>query len=94
MEDNNFVLVLRTCDKDLRGFNEFQWPESGFVEAPDWNPEPVCGYGLHGLLWGEGSHDYLDWGESARWLVCKVEASSIVDLSGKVKFPRCEVIHV
>lgn len=48
------VLVLRVCDVDGKSHGGFQWPESGPVAAPDWNPEPRCGGGLHGWLWGEG----------------------------------------
>ena len=46
------ALILRTCNSDLTSYNGFQWPESGFVEAPDWDKTPQCGNGLHGLLQG------------------------------------------
>jgi hypothetical protein len=90
------VLVLRTCNAELKAqHNDFQWPESGSVEAPDFSPEPVCGYGLHGLLWGEGDGSLLNWDDSAKWLVVAVPADSIVSLDGgeKVKFPRGEVVY-
>ena len=44
------VYVLRTCNPDLISHEGFQWPESGFVEAPDWEITGNCGNGLHGLL--------------------------------------------
>lgn len=47
------VLVLRTCNSDMTGYGGFKWPESGPVEAPDWNPVKSCGQGLHGWLWDE-----------------------------------------
>ena len=86
------VYVLRTCASDMTSHGGFKWPESGPVEAPDWDPKPECGNGLHGLLWGEGHGALLDWSPSARWLVIKVPGSDIVDLDGKVKFPRGEVV--
>jgi hypothetical protein len=86
------VLVLRTCDANMQGHNGFQWPETGRVEAPDWSPEPSCGHGLHGLLWGEGDGSYLNWDASARWLVVEVDAASIVDIGGKVKYPAGDVL--
>jgi len=86
-------LILRTCNADLTSHNGFQWPESGLAEAPDWNPEPICGYGLHGLLWGEGDADHLNLDSDAKWLVVEVETSTLVDLNGKVKFPRGNVVH-
>lgn len=80
------VLVLRTCDADLKSWGGFQWPHEGYVEAPDWSPEPVCGYGLHGLLEGEGDWGLLDWSLEAKALVVEVDRTGIVELSGKVKF--------
>lgn len=87
------VLVLRTCNADMTSYGGFRWPESGPVEAPDWDPWPVGGHGLHGLLWGVGGGALLDWSPLARWLVVEVEAASVVDLGGKVKFPRGVVVH-
>lgn len=55
------ALVLRTCDKDGRSYNGFQWPSEGPVSCPDWDPTPRCGGGLHGLLWGEGDGSLLSW---------------------------------
>ena len=80
------VLVLRTCDADLKSWGKFQWPSEGYVEAPYWSPEPVCGYGLHGLLEGEGDWGLLDWSFEAKALVVEVDRAGIVELSGKVKF--------
>ncbi len=88
------VLVLRTCDKDLKSHGGFQWPESGEVSCDDWDPAPRCGGGLHGLPWGEGSGLLLDWSDSARWLVVEVVANEVVAIDAeKVKFPRGEVVY-
>jgi hypothetical protein len=89
----NKVLCLRTCDANRRGYGCFQWPESGPVEAPDWSAEPCCGKGLHGLLWGEGDAGHLSAVEDAVWMVVEVDATAVVDLRGKVKFPRGEVVY-
>ena len=86
------VLVMRTCNADMTSYGGFVWPESGAVSAPDWSPEPQCGHGLHGLLWGEGDVSLLDWSKSAKWLVCSVDVESIVEIGDKVKFPSCEVV--
>jgi hypothetical protein len=85
-------LALRTCDPDMTSTNGFRWPESGPVEAPDWDPEPVCGGGLHGLKWGEGNGHHLDWRPDAKWLVVEAAEGTEVDLSGKVKFPAGNVV--
>ena len=89
---SDIVYVLRTCDKNLRAYGGFQWPESGPVEAPDWQPHATCGNGLHGLLWGAGDASHLATDADAKWLVVAVVATEIVDLDGKVKFPRGEVV--
>ncbi len=89
----NKVLCLRTCDANRRGHGGFQWPKSGHVEAPDWSPEACCGKGLHGLLWGEGDAGHLSTAKDAVWMVVEVDASAVVDLQSKVKFPRGEVVY-
>ena len=86
------VLCLRTCSSDLKSHKGFQWPESGPVECPDWSAVPECGNGLHGMLHGEGDYQLLNWDDTAKWLVVEVEQSVIIDLSGKVKFPRGVVV--
>src|SRR5579885_1343829 len=87
------VLVLRTCNADMTSHEGFRWPESGRVECPDWDPAPVCGGGLHGLLWGEG--DWLLLGDAdAKWLVVEVSRTDVVVIdSQKVKFRAGDVIY-
>jgi len=90
----NHTYILRTCNADMTAHGGFVWPSSGPVEAPDWDPTPRCGGGLHGLLCGEGDACLLDdYNHNAKWLVVKVPASEIVDLGGKVKFRRGVVIY-
>jgi hypothetical protein len=87
------VLVLRLCRADMTSQNGFRWPESGAVEAKDWKPTKECGNGLHGWLWGEGDHCSCNYFDGGKWLVVSVLASECIDLGGKVKFPRGEVVH-
>ena len=91
-EKKRFVYVLRTVDKERKAHGGFQWPEKGFVEAPDWDPKPECGHGLHGWLRGEGDSSVSDISDKRLWQVVRVEKSTIVELGGKVKFPRGEVV--
>lgn len=90
------VLVLRACRDDLSSSHGFTWPKSGPVAAHDWMPTKECGNGLHGWLWGEGDASiagHLDpFTANALWLVVEVDASLVVDLGGKVKFPCGEVV--
>ena len=88
------VLVLRTAKPDGSSRNGFVWPKAGPVECPDWAPTVQCGQGLHGWLWGAGnitsSSDYAT--EGAWWLVVEVAKADVIDLNGKVKFPRGVVV--
>ena len=89
------ALMLRTCDKNLRSHGGFQWPESGWAEAPDWEPTQECGNGLHGLLWGEGDASLLAHEDlTSRWMVAEIDTDEMVDLTGKVKVRRANVVHV
>lgn len=87
------ALILRTCAADMTAHNGFIWPRSGPVEAPDWQATAERGNGLHGLLWGEGDGGLLSAAENAVWMVAEVMAAEVVDLGGKVKVPRADVIY-
>ena len=79
----------------MRTTRDFLWPESGSVECSDWKPTAECGNGLHGWLWGEGDLSASGgvWEMTdAKWLVVRVAKADVVDLGGKVKFPRGEVV--
>lgn len=85
-------LILRTCAADLTSHGGFQWKSSGVVVAPDWDPEPECGGGLHGLLNGQGDAGLLNWSPDAVWIVAK-PGRELVDLGEKVKCKRATVIY-
>lgn len=82
--------VLRCSAKNGTSYNgKFQWPESGMVEAPDWDPTEECGHGLHGCLDGEGD-DLL---QDDLWQIVRVQEEDLIHLGdAKVKFPRGEVV--
>jgi hypothetical protein len=90
------MLVLRTCDVNMSSYGGFTWPESGPVKCPDWVDDYQCGHGLHGLPWGEGDGNLLDWSDDAKWLVVEVDDHLIKhgqdDMLQKCKFPRGNVV--
>ena len=86
------VLVLRTCAADGSSSHGFKYPLSGSVEAKDWKPTQECGNGLHGWLWGHGDWSLKVAGDEILWLVIEVAADSLIDLGGKVKFPKGNVL--
>ena len=104
------VQVIRTCDKDMKGFGGFPWPESGPVEAPEewdksWGPKPSnyiggfrkdvdCGGGLHGIAGVTDDWGLLNWDIEAKALILKTEKAELLQVSGKVKFRFCVVEKV
>ena len=91
------ILVLRTCNADLSSHEGFQWPDSGAVVAPDWDPDPTinCGGGLHGLAWGDGDWSLLLTAADAKWLVVEVDAADLVPSADgtKVRFRAGAVVY-
>ena len=87
------VLVTRFVRQDMSAYNGFVWPESGPVECPDWQPVKQCGNGLHGWLHGKGTGDSWDRKDGDRMLVVEILESDVIELDGKVKFPRGTVVH-
>lgn len=85
-------LILRNCFEDGTSHNGFQWDtEIGAVNiAPDFDPIPECGQGLHGWLGGEGNASTSSYNNSPLWLVLSVE--KYIDLGDKVKFETCTVV--
>ena len=70
----------------------FIWPKSGPVEAPEWFPGSSCGRGLHGWQHGKGKPVWSSNLSNDVMMVVEVLRSDIVDLGGKVKFPKGNVI--
>jgi hypothetical protein len=91
------ALVLRTCKADMSSNSEyangFRWPKSGLVKCDDWQPTKECGHGLHGLLWGEGAGNLLNWDVDAVWLIVEIDPTTAIDLDGKIKFPSGVVVY-
>ena len=89
--------LLKTVKADGTARGGFQWPldEGAEVTAPDWDPTPVCGGGLHGLLNGAGNGGLINWSTDAVWIVAEIpDDETVVDLDGNVKVRRCIVRHV
>jgi hypothetical protein len=86
---DDIALVIRNVTVELRSHGGFVWPETGYVEAPDWRDNTACGNGLHGLLDGIGDWSLLSDAPDARWQIVKVARAEIVRIDdAKVKFPR------
>ena len=71
-------------------YDGFKWnPIGEWTEAPDWNPEPVCGGGLHGQ--GMGGWGYCQPG--SRFEICEIEDYVLVN-SDKIKTKRAKILAV
>ena len=85
---------VRTCGPDGEAHGGFVWPlEVGaVVHAPDWDPAPRCGGGLHINPWGMGDWSLLSDADDASWLIVRYDPALAVSLDGgeaggKVKAP-------
>lgn len=91
--------LVRTCkimgNKLISSYG-FEWPTTLFTEvhAPDWNPEAVCGQGLHGLT--PGQQDPGVWWETGAHLLVSADRNTLVSLEGntKSKAPRMTVLAI
>jgi len=88
------ILVLRTCNADGTAHGGWKWPDSGPVEAPDWNGKPTCGGGLHGLPWGDGDWSLLSKANDAKWQAVEVDSgpANYIAFGQKCKFRRGTVL--
>ncbi len=95
---------VRTCRRTSEGklispsrqARGFVWPEEigSVVSCPDWEPDGLCGHGLHGLRPGDNSPGTWANGLDAVWMVCSYKRLFSVNLQGKVKVPWCMVEYV
>ena len=72
----------------------FHWPlEVGAIaKCPDWNPEPVCGGGLHILPEGVGNYFLL---EGDYWCVVEFDEEKMVRIGiDKAKVPECKIVYL
>lgn len=94
--DGDEVLIVRQCQSDGTSSHGFRYPlrVGERVEAPDWNPEPIHGNGLHGWPWGLALGDGQDPDYAAVWLVLGARPDDVIDLGGRVKCRAATVRHV
>lgn len=95
--DGDAVLFVRCCDRNVKSFGGFQWPNEigADVEAPDWKDDTECEGGLHGWPWGIGigSGKPPQW--DGRWYVCAAAPSDVRRIEhGKIKVRRCRIVYV
>ena len=66
--------LLKSIPANARAYSGFRWPtEVGvIVHAPDWDPAPRCGGGLHGLPYGVGDYSLLCHDSDAIWFDLEV----------------------
>jgi hypothetical protein len=86
------ALILRKCKKDGSSSHGFVYGNTGdTVTAPDWDPKPECGNGLHGLKQGNG-----EWGLLAGyvWLIIEADENDVVDIDQyKCKFRTGKILY-
>jgi len=83
--------IFRT-DSDGESHGGFAWGAVGvWTEAPDWNPKPVCGGGLHGQ--GPGGYGYAH-KDGKRFVFCETSGKRVVVEGDKIKVKRARILFV
>ena len=78
-------------DDDGESYGGFRWAAPGeWTEAPDWNPEPVCGGGLHGQDRDNGG--YAE--RRSRLVFCETDGPHVAIGSNKMKCRRARILLV
>jgi hypothetical protein len=85
-------LLLKTVNADMTAHGDFVWPRSGEVLSDKWNPDPVCGDGLHGALHGCGDGSMFNWSDDAVWIVFEA-IGEVVEFDGKAKCSAGNVLY-
>ena len=80
------------ADDDGESYGGFQWqPVGKWTVAPDWNPDPVCGGGLHGQ--GPEASGFLG-SNKGRVVCCATRGARVVIGYAKLKVPEAMVLLV
>ena len=88
LETGNWM--LRRSDGG-KAYGGFQWnPVGEWTEAPDWNPQPVCGGGLHGSA--PEAFGYFERRPTIEF--CITEGKRVTIGDDKIKVPRAMILLV
>lgn len=83
--------MVRRSD-DGTSYGDFQWSPIGeWTEAPDWDPAPKCGGGLHGQARQASGGNY---GAGPRVEFCMTGRPRIAIEGEKIKVPRAMILLV
>jgi len=71
-----------------------RWPQSGRVVAPDWDPSPTCGGGLHAWPWGHTLGNGAAVRADRPYRVLAADPADVVAIeTGKAKVAACDVVY-
>ncbi len=90
-------VAVRTCQPGGYAYGGFKWAtEPGsIVCAPDFDPSPKCGKGLHLNPWGIGNWALHDESGNAIWMLVRFDPALAIDLDGdKIEVPWAIVDRV
>ena len=85
--------MIRTDDNG-ESHEGFRWkPVGEWTEAPDWNPAPKCGGGLHGQGRAAGKEGFGYAQSGSRFVFCEVDPADVVVVEGnKLKVRRARIV--
>ncbi len=96
MDGKKTILYKRTSH-EFETRNGIRYLLGTLVEAPDWDPDPECGGGLHFCIDPTGCDAFRD-GKKDRYVACLVDPKDIVihacpEYPDKIKAKKCTVLY-
>lgn len=85
------VIMFKAVRDDLQSHHRMLYEIGTTVTAPDYDPTPMCGAGLHFSPTVDGARSYD--GSATRFLACAVDRRSMIVIDDKVKARSCRVLY-
>ena len=85
--------MVRFSNNGRSSHNNFPWAPVGvWTEAPDWDPRPVCGGGLHGQ--GPGGWGHAQAGTQFEFCEIDPDAGLVIVKDDKLKCRRARIVAI
>ena len=82
--------LIKGVNKNLQGYNGFQYPWRGYVEAPDWTEKKECQGGLFGI---DETH-YNFHIKNDVYIIIEHDKNNYIELENKIKIKQGTVVYL
>ena len=86
------IKTVKEIDDKLLAYGDFEYPKKkgALILPKEWNPEPECGNGIHGMVWWTYKHSIKN---NNIWMILKyISVEAIVIGNNKIKVPQAWVV--